>query len=159
MKENIVKGRVLKANIINKNGRAYPSDVLREMVLQFGQMTKDQPMYGQVGFPDTGEIETDKISHQVLSLNMIHTKLPRKKKKKFKKLNIYEAWKSNNCFLEGEFKLLSTPQGKAVKNTINDLVPRPLGTGSLSDKGTVAFYELISISMVPKKGDAYEGLM
>lgn len=159
MKENIVKAKALRANVINKNGRVYTTDVLKEMVLQFGQMTKEKPMYGQVGFPDTGEVEIDKISHEVLSLDVIHTKLPRKKKKQLKSLNLYEAWRSNNCFLEGTFKLMNTPQGKVVKSTIDELVPRPLGTGSLSDKGTVAFYELISISMVPKKGDAYEGLM
>lgn len=159
MKENIITGIVLKANVVNKNGRMYKEDVLKEMSLQFSQMTKVQPMYGQLGFPDTGEIAADKISHEVLSLNVTYTKVPRKKKKALKKDGTYLQWKENNCFLKGKIKLMNTPEGKIAQKTIDELVPRPLGTGSLSDKGTVAFYELISVSLVPKQGDAYEGLI
>jgi len=159
MKENIITGIVLKANVINKNGRIYKKDVLKEMVLQFGHMSKEKPLYGQIGFPETGEVLSDNISHEILSLKVVHTKLPRKKKKIMKKADTYNQWRENNCFLKGDFKLMNTPQGKILKTNIDTFVPRPLGTGSLSDKGTVAFYELISVSMVPKQGDAYEGLI
>lgn len=157
----IISGTFLKAGVINHNGRSYSEEALAAAVKQFEE--RKYPMYGEIGYSKEAVIHLKSISHKVNAIKLKYEKLPRKKKKQYKKSGIYNTWRNNHCDLVGEVELLDTPSGEIAKSIVkefpNNYVVRPFGTGNINEKGEVENYNLISFSLVNKEDDAYKGII
>lgn len=147
---------LLQANTLNHNGRIYSEETLSNMVDQFKVL--NQPMYGQLGYPERNVISLHDASHKVNSIFIKTKKLPRKKKKLMKKTGQYKFWSKQNSLLIGEIELLKTPQGDIAKKILEQSVVRPMGTGTVSKNGIIDSYNLISFSIIPKNEDSFKGL-
>lgn len=114
--------QILQADVPNKNGRIYPTEMIEKMIREVG----DRPIFGHVGLPDGTSIDLVNVSHQVTGLRM------------------------ENGNLVGTVKILDTPMGQYLKAILlaeaRDY--RMSGTGFVSVDGEVSDYTLISIDAV-----------
>lgn len=150
------KGVFLKAGVLNHNGRIYTEEALANAVKQFNEL--ENPMYGQLDYPDSPVIGLSNVSHKVNDIFVRSSKIPRKKKKALKKKGQFEAWKQKNSVLVGEIEFVDTPQGQKAQKIMKDCVVRPMGTGTINEDGIVENFNLISFSIVPKETDSFKGL-
>lgn len=149
-------GIILKAGVLNHNGRIYTEDAIKNAVEQF--KSREHVMFGQIGYPDRLEINLNNVSHRVIKMSMKNNKLPRKKKKAMKKNGQFDVWKKKNAILVGEIEFLNTPAGKQARRLMKDCVVRPMGTGNINEEGVVENFNLISCSIVNKDTDSFKDL-
>jgi len=103
-----------------------------------------------------------KVSHEVKKIFMAVNKLPRKKKKKLKKLGIYKRIKNTDKpTLYAEIELTSiTKEGRLAAELIEGLVVRPRGMGTVNSKGEIQpDYRVESFDLINKKDDSFENLI
>lgn len=144
-KNSYISG-VLKSDVVNKNGRTYPKEILQDVIRQFGELT--HPVYGELGHSENSLITLSKISHNITDVFIAHDKIPRKKKKQLKKKGLYQT----KLILYAKLKLSQTPSGKIASKIIKDLVIRPRGEGTLDKNGNVnSNYKIISFDLIQKK--------
>ena len=106
-----IEGVFLQGNIKNRNGRMYPSEVLRKEVSRYNEnhVLKGRAV-GELGHPDSPTVNLDRVSHKIVSLK-----------------------ESGNNFI-GKAKVLSTPMGKIASSLIDEGVKLGVssrGIGSL----------------------------
>jgi|SRR6185312_13143549 len=106
-----LKGVFLQSNVVNKNGRWYPKDILEREVGRYNRdyVTKNRA-FGELGHPDAPSINLDRVSHMITELHP-----------------------DGNNFV-GKAKVLDTPNGKIVKSLIEggaSLGVSTRGVGSL----------------------------
>lgn len=145
----IEKKVILTSGEVNENGRYYTSEVLHRAVEQF----KSQPsntMFGQVGYPDDPIVSLANVSHKINKLYIEKSRLPRKKKKVFKKSGLYKSWKLKSKKLIGELELLDTPQGKKIVGHFHMFEAGSRGFGTIGEDGKVENFELISVDLIPQ---------
>jgi hypothetical protein len=140
-KEYYIEGIFLQGNIINKNKRLYPTNVLEESVNDFNKKIEQFKMVaGELSHPPHTQIDPDRISHYITELRM----------------------DGNNGY--GRAKIASTPKGMLVRNLIDDGFPlgvstRGLGQVSTNTKGEniVDAFSLVTVDIVtePSAPDAY----
>lgn len=153
----------LKGNIKNGNGRIYNPEIIQDILKKFNKL--NHSMLGELGHPsrDTGIISLSNTTHIIKSLSVTPKKLPRKKKKKLKKLGIFKKFNSKEPILYGEFKLYPNDQGKLISALIDEtdgLVVRPRGIGTINEKGEVQpGYEIITFDLIPKSEDSFKDIL
>lgn len=149
-------GVLLQGGVENLNHRSYSEETLNSMVKQFKNLKS--PLFGEFGESDS-IISLNNVSHKITDIKKVTEKLPRKKKKKFKKNNLYNTWKLGRSKLIADFEILDTPGGNLVKNFMNDCVIRPVGIGTVNENGVIEDYQLVSASIVLKSEDSFKGLI
>ena len=110
-KSMYIEGIFLHGNIKNRNGRMYPSEVLRKEVSRYNESNiQSGRALGELGHPDGPTVNLDRVSHKIVSLK-----------------------ENGNNFI-GKAKILGTPMGKIASSLIEEGVKLGVssrGIGSL----------------------------
>lgn len=119
-KKNIfIEGVFLQADITNRNGRCYPSEIMEKEVERYSNAyIKTNRALGELGHPDGPSINLDRVSHMITSLV-----------------------KEGSNYI-GRAKLMDTPMGNIAKGLIGDGVSLGVssrGMGSLEEKNGVRY--------------------
>ena len=114
-RDHYIKGVFLQSEMVNKNGRFYPKEILAKEVKRYTDeyITKKRA-FGELGHPDGPSINLERVSHMVTEM--------------------YEDGKN---FI-GKAKIMDTPYGNIVKNLIDEgalLGVSSRGMGSLKETG------------------------
>lgn len=113
-KQYFIEGVFLQADIKNKNGRVYPSEIMREETKRYVKEYVDtNRALGELGHPTNPSINLDRVSHKIVSL------------------------KEDGSNIIGRAKIMNTPYGKIVKNLMDEGVKLGVssrGLGSLKEK-------------------------
>ena len=146
-------GILVQGGVVNHNHRIYSEETLSKMVQQFKQLK--EPMLGEFG-ESQSIVSLSHVSHKVTDINKVKSRLPRKKKKKFKKNNLYTSWKMTRSKLVAEIEILNTPQGNVLKKLIdekNEFDIAPSGIGNVNESGLVENYTMLSANIIPKSNN------
>ena len=137
----------MQADVKNRNGRVYPSEVLQREVVRYNrEFINKNRAFGELGHPEGPTVNLERVSHMVKAL-----------------------YPDGKNFL-GEAKVLDTPYGKIVKNLIDEgakLGVSSRGMGTLYQKNGANyvkddFYLATAADIVadPSAPDAFvEGIM
>jgi hypothetical protein len=110
-KEHFIEGIFMQAERKNRNGRVYPHAILSKEVDRYNnEYVKKNRAFGELGHPDSPQINLDRVSHMITSLKP-----------------------DGNNFI-GKAKILDTPNGKIVKSLLDggaSLGVSTRGVGSL----------------------------
>ena len=110
-KSMYIEGVFLQGNIKNRNGRMYPSEVLRKEVSRYNENhIQSGRALGELGHPDGPTVNLDRVSHKIISL------------------------KENGQNFIGKAKILGTPMGKIAASLVDEGVKLGVssrGIGSL----------------------------
>ena len=110
-KSMYIEGVFLQGNIKNRNGRMYPSEVLRKEVGRYNENhIQTGRALGELGHPEGPTVNLDRVSHKIISLR-----------------------ESGSNFV-GKAKILNTPMGKIASSLIEEGVKLGVssrGIGSL----------------------------
>lgn len=113
-KQYFIEGIFLQADIKNRNGRLYPSDVLRAETNRYiKEYVETNRALGELGHPTNPSINLDRVSHKITSL------------------------REDGSNIIGRAKVMDTPFGKIVKNLMDEGVKLGVssrGLGSLREK-------------------------
>ena len=92
-----LEGVFLQADIKNRNGRLYPTEILDKEVKRYmKENVKKNRAYGELGHPDSPTINLDRVSHMIKDLKL-----------------------EDKNFI-GKAKIMDTPYGKIVKSLIDE---------------------------------------
>ena len=92
-----IEGVFLQADIKNRNGRLYPTEILDKEVKRYmKENVKKNRAYGELGHPDSPTINLDRVSHMIKDLKL-----------------------EGKNFV-GKAKIMDTPYGKIVKSLIDE---------------------------------------
>ena len=109
----------MQADIKNRNGRVYPSEVLNKEVKRYNkEYISEKRAFGELGHPDGPTVNLERASHMITAL-----------------------YPDGKNFI-GEAKILSTPMGNIVKNLMDEgakLGVSSRGMGSLDQKNGVNY--------------------
>jgi len=113
-KKNVfIEGVFLQADITNRNGRCYPSEIMEKEVERYSNaFIKTNRALGELGHPDGPSINLDRVSHSIIELKQV-----------------------GNDFI-GKAKILETPMGNIARNLIESGVQLGVSTrgmGSLKE--------------------------
>jgi hypothetical protein len=115
-KNYFIEGVFMQSNIVNRNGRMYPMNILEKEVDRYNnEFVKTNRAYGELGHPDGPTINLERVSHMIKSLS-----------------------KEGNDFV-GKAKIMDTPYGKIVKSLIDEgaqLGVSSRGMGTLRQAGS-----------------------
>jgi len=118
-KDYFIEGVFMQADIKNRNGRVYPKDIMEKEVNRYvKEFVEKDRAYGELGHPDGPTINLERVSHLITSL------------------------KREGSNYIGKAKVLSTPNGKIVRNLIDDgakLGVSSRGLGSLEQKNDAQY--------------------
>lgn len=146
-KNYAIKGVFMQADVKNRNGRVYPSEILQREVVRYNkEFINKNRAFGELGHPEGPTVNLERVSHMVKAL-----------------------YPDGKNFL-GEAKVLDTPYGKIVKNLIDEgarLGVSSRGMGTLYQKNGANyvkddFYLATAADIVadPSAPDAFvEGIM
>ena len=96
-KNYFIEGIFLQGEIKNRNGRMYPMSVLDGEVAKYSEgYIKTDRALGELGHPDGPNLNLDRVSHKIQSLN-----------------------KEGTNYV-GRAKILSTPMGQIAKNLLDE---------------------------------------
>lgn len=122
-----VVGIFSSAEIKNQNKRKYPKDILEREVDKISGKIDSKCLFGELSHPSNPEINPERISHIVESLE----------------------WKNNDVY--GKAKILNTPSGEIAKTLIREgnLGISSRGLGTVSEGGDVnEDFNLITYDLV-----------
>ena len=112
-KNYFIEGIIMQADIKNRNGRMYPSEILKNEVGRYNKTYVEQNRaFGELGHPSGPTINLDRVSH------------------------LFTELKEDGSNIVGKAKVLVTPMGKIVKNIIDEggrLGISSRGMGSLKE--------------------------
>ena len=118
-KDYYLKGIIMMAEIVNKNGRKYPLDVLEQEVNRYNKeyVAKNRAL-GELGHPDKPTINLDRASHRFVEIKQ-----------------------EGNNFV-GKALIMDTPMGTIVKNLMDagtqlGMSSRAMGSLKPNDKGVM----------------------
>lgn len=119
-KKNVfIEGVFLQADITNRNGRCYQSNIMEKEVNRYNEAyVKTGRALGELGHPDGPSINLDRVSHMITSLKREGTN-----------------W-------IGKAKLMDTPMGNIAKGLIGEgarLGVSSRGMGSLEEKNGIKY--------------------
>ena len=146
-KQYFIEGIFMQSERKNKNGRIYPLDVLEKEVNRYvKEYVEPKRAFGELGHPDGPTVNLDRASHMIHSLQ-----------------------KEGKNFV-GRAKILDTPNGKIVKNLIDEgaklgVSSRGMGTLKPESKAQIVqsdFYLATAADIVadPSAPNAFvEGIM
>ena len=142
-----IKGIFMQSDVINKNGRIYPQNILQREVVRYNRaFINKNRAFGELGHPEGPTVNLERVSHLIKSL-----------------------YPDGNNFI-GEAKILDTPYGKIVKSLIDEgasLGVSSRGMGTLQNTGNANlvkddYYLATAADIVadPSAPDAFvEGIM
>ena len=111
-----LEGIFIQGDLVNRNGRKYPIDILAEEVERYTKEHIDaNRAYGELGHPDVPTIQLERVSHMIRSLV-----------------------REGNNFI-GKAEILNTPNGNIVKAFIDagaTLGVSSRGVGTLKQEGS-----------------------
>jgi hypothetical protein len=68
-KQYFIEGIFLQSELINRNGRSYPEQIMDKEVARYMESyVKANRAYGELGHPDTPSINLDRVSHLIVDL-------------------------------------------------------------------------------------------
>ena len=123
-----LKGVVMQAEAVNRNGRVYPKQILENVVKKFNEV--GQQVMGELEHPNTLTINLDRVSHLIESLEM----------------------QGNDVI--GTLKILNTPCGNIVRGLIEggaEIGASSRGGGDVRRNGQideVTQFEFVTIDLV-----------
>lgn len=107
-KSYFIEGKFMQGDIVNRNGRNYPSVILeKEMIRYSKEFISTKRSLGELGHPNGPQINGDRVSHLIT-----------------------EMTKDGNDFY-GKAKIISTPMGEIVKTFIDEGVRIGVSTRGL----------------------------
>ena len=114
-----IQGPFLQAEIVNRNKRCYPLSTMMNEVKRYNEafVSKGRAL-GELGHPDGPQINLDRVSHKIVSLNQ-----------------------EGNNFV-GKAQILSTPMGKIAESLLDSGVKLGVssrGMGSIINKEGVSY--------------------
>ena len=96
-KDYFIEGPFLQSNIVNKNNRQYPKQVLANEVARYDkEYIQKKRAYGELGHPQGPTINLERVSHIIQSL------------------------KEDGDNFVGRAKIMDTPYGTIVKNLMKE---------------------------------------
>ena len=113
-KKNLfIKGVFLQSEMVNRNGRLYPFNIMEKEVSRYNKdyVQKGRAL-GELGHPDGPTVNLDRVSHKITDL------------------------KQEGKNFVGKAQILSTPMGKIAESLLKDAVTLGVssrGIGSLKD--------------------------
>jgi len=123
-----IKGPFLAAEVENKNGRIYPQGIIEREIQKFNdEKIKTGRSMGELDHPDNPQINLERVSHIVESLEMV---------------------KNEGV---GCARLINTPMGRIAQTLVKEGVMLGMstrGVGSLDGKSVQEDYSLIAIDTV-----------
>ena len=138
----------------SKNGRTYTEDSLDSAMLDYSEKINSGVAYGELGHPDTDwvELHLNRVSHRIKSMEIKWNRVPRKKKKRLKRLGIWSSWRGYNLkTYVSEVEILDTEMGRVVKNSYQSKKPLSLAVrsvGSVDSEGVCHVNKIISFDIV-----------
>jgi hypothetical protein len=148
--KNFHSGVLLQTGVKNRNSRFYPREVFEKAVVEYEEKIADRRAFGELGHPDTFDVNLSRISHEIVSIERKFPKAPRKLKKKMKKLGL---WKPSVYVVN--YRVLDTAMGKKASEIIGTLAPSPRGSGSVDQNGVIGDdYKLFAIDLIDKEDKA-----
>lgn len=128
VKQYYIKGPFLQAEVKNGNGRIYPKAVCEKQVQLFNEKRiQNNRAIGELGHPETTEINLDRVSHLIKELVM-----------------------ENNIGV-GKALIVDTPMGKIAKSLIDAGVKLGVstrGVGTLKNNIVQDNFRLITVDIV-----------
>ena len=116
-KDYFIEGPFLQSNIVNKNNRQYPKQVLANEVARYDkEYIQKKRAYGELGHPQGPTINLERVSHIIQSL------------------------KEDGDNFVGRAKIMDTPYGTIVKNLMKEgcqLGVSSRGMGSIKPKKNI----------------------
>ena len=116
-KNYFIEGIFMQADLVNRNGRRYPSHVMESEVKRYVSENVDRNRaYGELGHPNGPTINLDRVSHMIKDLRM----------------------EGSNVI--GRAKIMDTPMGNIVKNLMDEgasLGVSSRAMGSLKEKNGI----------------------
>lgn len=104
-KQYFIEGVYIQADTPNRNGRIYPLHIIEKEVKRYKEQFIDtKRALGELGHPESGQINLDRASHLIVELRQ-----------------------EGNNFI-GRAKILDTPMGKIAKNLIDEGVQLGVST-------------------------------
>lgn len=120
-KDYFIEGIFLQAEKANKNKRVYPKDVLKNEVARYVKdEVNENKAIGELGHPEGPELSFERASHKIVEIR-----------------------EDGNNFI-GKAKILDTPNGKIVKNLIDENVQFGVssrGLGSLKESNGINYVQ------------------
>lgn len=140
-----VQGVVQRANILNKNNRIYPKNVLEKVIDKYYEENiSQQRALGELDHPDSPVVNLSNASH-----------------------NVIETWWNGNELM-GKIEILSTPSGNILKELLKSGVKvgissRGLGSVKQTDGGLMVEddYKLVAFDFVsnPSTHGAFQDIV
>jgi len=104
----------------NKNGRIYPQHEFEKAMIEYQNKIDDNQSVGNMGHQTSPmNITGAHVSHIVRGVRVINSKLPRKEKKRLKKVHQYKLWLHLNKKTLVDFEILPTESGKVITSLID----------------------------------------
>jgi len=148
-------GIVFKTGQPNKNGRIYTPGVTDRAIAEYQKNIDNKSAigeFGELGQSNSNVVSLEHASHRIKEMWIPKNRLPRKKKKLYKKLGKYQEWKRNCKCVMATIEIVDTPGGKSLKALLNAKIKPQLavrGVGSVNSNGIVGEdFKLISIDAV-----------
>jgi hypothetical protein len=143
-------GTLIQLEKKNRNERIYPRHVFLNALKEYEAKIKDGRSLGELEHPSSMDVTLSNVSHLVTGVSFKFPKVPRKKKKKMKKLGTYQR-----DIVSVNYRVLDTNSGRLANQFIKDLVPSPRGAGSVDANGVVNDdYKLFAIDLIRKETKA-----
>ena len=120
---------LLPLDVKNANGRIYDQAAAEKILGDIAG--KKIPMYGELGYPETFDISLSNVSH------------------------IVEIVRLENNRILGDIKILETPSGKILENSLPHYVFRPRSAGSIQENGIVDISKFFTFDAVRVEADSY----
>jgi len=127
---------LIPKNQVNLNGRIYrDNENLREAIKEFNERKeKTGVVYGQLGYPSYPmdfNTHINQVSHTIENVRIENNKV------------------------KGEIKILDTPNGRILKDNINNYVFRSRGAGSTNIDGSIHLSKLFTYDAIHVDEDAF----
>lgn len=129
----IITRQILKIGQENLNGRIYTQEAAEKMLHDF-QEHKDN-FYGELGFPSSAVTSLSNVSHKVLNMHI------------------------DEDVIVAEIKILDTPYGKILLETLPMVVFRTRSTGSVNENKEVEIHNFVAVDAIPAGEDSFQGIL
>lgn len=127
----IMQGIMQKANVLNRNGRVYPKEILEREVNKYMDSVKKKIATGELDHPDSAIVSLSNVSHKVVDL----------------------WWEGDTLY--GKVQIAETPSGNILKGLLKSDIQLGIssrGVGSVKEQGDRAIvqddFELIAFDFV-----------
>jgi len=127
----IMQGIMQKANVLNRNGRVYPREILEREVNKYMESVRKNIATGELDHPDSAIVSLSNVSHKVTEL----------------------WWEGDTLY--GKVQIAETPSGNILKGLLKSGIQLGIssrGVGSVKEHGDKAVvqddFELIAFDFV-----------